>query len=388
MAEHADKLLPRVLSAMAALDGASAAHDRLTEQLGRATLEAVRLEDALRTIDLHDAIRLEAAARAYADAVAAVQRLAFRLKASRESVEHAQAALVQARKEDCHARAEMLRIELEIDAASIWDAVGRFEQQVRSRLEEHARIAEEMQFAAAAAGEPGAVALQASTLAPALGTSGPDLWSALAGGVKQLYDKTGALPQLSAPAQKAEAARGGAVERAKAGEVEPWEVVAAADLQPLRPKLPPPPLPRSELAAGAAEAGQVMPLLDRPASSVEISAALLQGLPLAVPTPSPAVLARAVTIPADLARPAAVHAAATAAALPADQDAPFDFGRRDGARRHSAPLGSFAARPAAPKDPSARPAPENSRGRLDKMLRNLAGMVAPRRDAARRAREK
>jgi len=374
--EHADKLLPRVLSAMAALDGASAAHDRLTEQLGRATQDAIRLEEALRDIDFHDSIRLEAAARAYADGVGTVQRLAFRLKSSREAVENAQAALVQARKDDSHERAEMLRIELEIDAASIWDAVGRFEQQVRSRLEEHARIAEEMRFAATAAGEAGAVALEASTLAPALGTSGPDLWSALAGGVKQLYDKTGALPQLTAPAQKTAS------------------------------------VPRTE---SVVHANEVLSPLERPASSVAISAALLQGLPLAVPTPSPSVLARAVTIPADLARPStapavtrpaavtrpvadarpAGRAAAAAPVSPApstartaDEEAPFDFGRPDGARRHAAPLGSFAARPAAPKEPPAPPARENSRGRLDKMLRNLAGMVAPRRDAARRAREK
>ncbi|HEY2031624.1 MAG TPA: hypothetical protein VGH20_20670 [Myxococcales bacterium] len=369
MPEHADKLLPKVLSAMAALDGASAAHDRLTEQLSRATLEAVRLEEELRGIDLHDAVRLEAAAHAYADGVGAAQRLVFRLKASRDSVEHAQAALMQARKEDCHARAEMLRIELEIDAASIWDMVGRFEQQVRGRLDEHARIAEEMRFAAAAAGASGATALEASTLAPALGASGPDLWKALAGGVKQLYDKTGALPQLTAKAEPLPArdvGRHGAPPAAEA---------------PNLASLP------AQVPGRAIQPAQVRRA--RPASSVEISAALLQGLPLSVPTPSPAVLARAVTMPADVARPIAAARPLPAPPPPSSTgDAPFDFGRPDVAPKSTASLGTFAVRPAAWKEASAPPAPENNRGRLDKMLRNLAGMVGPRRGAARRSREK
>jgi hypothetical protein len=131
-------------------------------------------------------------------------------------------------------------------------------------------------------------------------------------------------------------------------------------------------------------------------SSVELSAALLQGLPFAVPTPPPGVLARAVTIPAAVARPAVPIPTAvarpdvpipTAVAPPAaptpslEHDSPFDFGRRPATNGKGDPaLTAFVARAAPASDAPSLPLREKNRGRLDKMLRNLAGMVGTRRD--------
>jgi hypothetical protein len=71
-----------------------------------------------------------------------------------------------------------------------------------------------------------------------------------------------------------------------------------------------------------------------------------------------------------------------------EQDAPFEFGVPKSAAKAATPVLSFAPIVTPVENAKALPAGENSRGRLDKMLRNLAGMVGPRRGAARRSREK
>jgi hypothetical protein len=379
MPEHADKLLPPVLTAMSALDAAVGEHDRLVEQLGAAVQEAARRDDELRGVDFADAQRLAAATQAYATAVSTAQRLSWREQQARRARERAQEALAQARKVQSRARSELLRIELEIDAASIWDMVGRFEQQVRKRLEDHSALAAEMGFAAKAAGEESAMALEASTLAPALGTSGPALWSALAGGVRLLYDKTGSLPVLPAAETPPPPVSG----RAPVLEIAP-----VSDPPPLAEDTPAPPVaPQSDPPAFTRPQAQPA----APAAPAAIDDALFEGLP-PVATPPPPVLARNVTLKAASTPPPQPTPPRKPPPPPpgADDAHKFDFGKPQAATGKSDPP-SFAARPPQPaRVESLPPTAENKRGRLDRMLRNLAGMVGPRRppERARRSGDK
>jgi hypothetical protein len=374
MPEHADKLLPPVLTAMSALDTAVGEHDRLVEQLGAAVQEAARLDEELRGVDFADAQRLASATQAYVTAVSSAQRLSWREQEARRARERAQEALAQARKVQSRARTELLRIELEIDAASIWDMVGRFEQQVRKRLEDHAALAAEMGFAARTAGEESAMALEASTLAPALGTSGPALWSALAGGVRLLYDKTGSLPVMDR-----------ALPAAATPAPPVSEPTVISEPPPLVEDTPAPPVaPQSDPPAFARPQAQ-------PAATADVDDALFEGLP-PVATPPPPVLARNVTLKAASTPPPRPAPARVPPPGPpaADDGRKFDFGKPQAASGKSDPP-SFAARPPQPaRIESLPPTAEAKRGRLDRMLHNLAGMVGPRRppERARRSREK
>jgi hypothetical protein len=386
MPEHADKLLPPVLTAMSAADAAVGEHDRLVEQLGLAVQEAARLDEELRAVDFADVERLASVTQAYAAAVSAAQRLSWREQEARRGRERSQEALAQARKVQSHARSELLRIELEIDAASIWDMVGRFEQQVRKRLEDHAALAAEMGFAARAAGEESAMALEASTLAPALGTSGPALWSALAGGVRLLYDKTGSLPGLDKTAVPADetpappvAGRASSSVVARAVSALAGRSLSSDEADALPTDTPAPPVaPQSDPPAFTAPPPP-------PAEVIPDDDVLFQGLP-PVATPPPPVLARTVTLKAASTPPPPIKPVRPPPPPPGTDDGRrFDFGRPQAAAGKSDPP-SFAGR--APRPPPARVeslplTPENKRGRLDRMLRSLAGMVGPSRPPER-----
>ena len=458
MPDAKDKLIPPVLAAMSALDEAVAEHELLVERLANAMQEGVRLDEELRSVEFNDHERMATATKALAFQVSVVQRIAWKEESARRSRESAQLALVQSRKVQSRARSELLRIELEIDAASIWDMVGQFEAKVRLRLEDHAKIAGEMNFAAAAAGEQSNAALEAATLAPALGMSGPDLWSALAGGVRQLYDRNGApLPGSIPPPSRADferptltvepikalpaaiVAKAPAREREVivAGEHDAINVEAQAEfarLAELAMTVEPAPFEKPDAARSALFADK--PELARPVIFAErvVSTPSDYKLPFAKRVePAPAVLARATLIPTP-ARPTPSVPARTAAArpiplapipprppvtpplarpappLPAkppppplDEDEPrFDFARPPAVspkpaappafHNRGAPLGRVISSSAPPpvKSDSVPPPDENKRGRLDRMLRNLAGMVGPRRapDRARRTRDK
>jgi hypothetical protein len=182
--EYSQQLLSPVLAAMAALDDATSAHELFVERLASAMDEAGRLDDQLRRVDRNNEEALLAAAQKYAFAITVAQRAAWREQRARLEMRRAQDALEAARRKAHREQLDSLRVELEIDAASIWDEVGQFEARLRQRLERHAAIAAELQFAAHASGEQKALP-PASTLVPALGTSGPDLFRALATGVKE-----------------------------------------------------------------------------------------------------------------------------------------------------------------------------------------------------------
>jgi hypothetical protein len=351
MPEASDKLLPPVLLAMSALDDAISEHGVLAERLANAVRDATRLDEHLRRIGFEEHENLKAATKALAFAISMVQRIAWREEAARAAKERAQERLLEIRKAQNRSRSELLRIELEIDAASIWDMVGRFEAQVRARLTEHAKIAAEMNFAASAAGEPSAAALEAASLAPALGTSGPELWSALAGGVRQLYDRNGAQPHGSSEAAPRRSDFEGAPQR--------------SDFQPAvngfderrRPLLLP-------------EAANAEPIRAR-AAVIDASV-----------TPAPPPRSPPAPGPASRPRPAAV-----APPPPPDAYEPrFDFARPQVmSPKTEATPPPFLARGTPPGSPgpakadSLPEAAENKRGRLDRMLRNLAGMVGARR---------
>jgi len=404
MPDTTDKLLPPVFAAMSALNAAVAEHDLLVERLAIAMQEGARLDEELRAVDFEDHEKLAVAAKALAFAVSMVQRIAWKEEAARQAIERTQQALATARKVQSRARSELLRIELEIDAASIWDMVGQFEAKVRARLEEHAKIAAEMNFAANAAGERSNAALEASTLVPALGTSGPDLWNALAGGVRQLYDRHGApLP-------------GSTMERPSRADFErPALLAEKSESEPY--VVPQPPRFEEKPDRDLPFAQRVEPLPDYalpfaqrvdPATVILARATVVS--PVTTPTRStPAVPARSNTpIPKPVsARPASATVSRSLPPPPTDEadessELPrFDFARPPTAGAKSdPPAPTFFARGAplgrvvssgsgAAKDGSAA-TDENKRGRLDRMLRNLAGMVAPRRspDRLRRSRDK
>jgi hypothetical protein len=464
MPDANDKLIPPVLAAMSALDEAVAEHELLVERLANAMQEGVRLDEELRGVEFKDHERMAAATQALAFQVSVVQRISWKEEGARRSRESAQLALVQARKVQSRARSELLRIELEIDAASIWDMVGQFEAKVRLRLEEHAKIASEMNFAAAAAGEQSNAALEAASLAPALGTSGPDLWSALAGGVRQLYDHNGApLPGSIPPPSRADFERPTlTVEPAKAlaavivasapvtstparerevivaGEHDAINVEAQAEfarLAELAMTVEPAPFERPDAARSALFADK--PELARPvifaersepppppdyelpfAQRVQPAPAVLARAPIVSvatpPRPTPSVAARPAPIPlapipprppskAPQARPMPPLPARPPPPPPEDDEPRFDFARPQAVppknapppaafHTRGAPLGRVVSSSAPPpsKSDSVPPPDENKRGRLDRMLRNLAGMVGPRRapDRARRTRDK
>ncbi|HEX4383030.1 MAG TPA: hypothetical protein VH083_08785, partial [Myxococcales bacterium] len=476
MPDANDKLIPPVLAAMSALDQAVAEHELLVERLAGAMQEGVRLDEELRAVDFNDHVKMGVATKALAFQVSVVQRIAWKEETARRGRDGAQQALVQARKAQSLARSELLRIELEIDAASIWDMVGQFEAKVRGRLEEHAKIASEMNFAAAAAGEQSSAALEAASLTPALGTSGPDLWSALAGGVRQLYDHNGAplpgsipppsradfekpaltakaLPAVivasdlaqpiveAAPKRKPAAreivvAAKAARERdvASAGEHDAINLEAQAEfarLAELAMTVEPVPAVKPDAARAALFAEK--PELARPAVFADRLAPLGdEQLPFAQRVePAPVVLARApiVSTLATPPRPTQPVAARPAGGRPTpiplapipprpppaarpgppvplpgpaqrtrlppppppDDDEPrFDFARPPEVPQaktappafhtRGAPLGRVVSSAPPEVVPDSVPPPdENKRGRLDRMLRNLAGMVGPRR---------
>ena len=284
--------LPPVFAAMGAQDEAVAAHAALVYRLAVAVEEGTRADEQLRRTDPDDEEKLLAAARRLASAVAQVQNLAWREELARTEMQQAQEALAAARTAQNRTRLEQLRIELEIDAASIWDLAGQFEAQVRARLDAHGQLAAEMQFVAEAIGERSGAVLAADMLTPALSASGPALWNALAGGVRQRHDRH-ELPAAPAASLPAPAGRVGFA----------WPAVAAEKVVPAVPDEP------------------------------------LQ-----------------VVAPFDFARPA-FRARATP-----EPPAPSSV---------SAPLGSADSK-------------EPDRGRLDRMLRNLAGIVS--RPPKRRSR--
>ena len=181
--------LPPVFAAMAAQDEAVAAHASLVQRLAVAMQEGTQADEQLRRTDPDDERKMLAAARRLATAVAQVQNLAWREELARSAMQQALAALGATRLAQNRTRLEQLRIELEIDAASIWDLAGQFEAQVRARLDAHGQLAAEMEFVAAAIGEQNSAVLSADMLTPALSASGPELWNALAGGVRQRHDQ-------------------------------------------------------------------------------------------------------------------------------------------------------------------------------------------------------
>jgi hypothetical protein len=329
MPKRIENSLPPVFAAMAALDEAIAAHNVLLERLAGAMEEGTRLDEQLRRIDWADQEKLIGAAQALAFAVALVQSIAAREARARIAMHRAQADLVETRRVENRARLEELRTELETDAASIWDFVGRFEAEVRARLEEHAKLAAEMQFVASAAGEPQNTTPAAARLAPALGKSGPNLWNALAGGVRHLFDRRGSLVPGPAAARPALAA----AERFDLAR----PVVVAEKIAPPASALPVRAAPQVVFARPAVVAEKIA----TPASAIPV-----RGAPQ-VDFARPAVVAEKIATPAP--------------AIPVP----------------GAPRG-----PAAPK-PDGRVAgrlgpvePENKRGRLDRILRDLARMVS------------
>jgi hypothetical protein len=324
MPEATDKLLPKVFAAISAVDEAVAEHELLVERLAAAMQEGARLDEELRAVDFTDHEKMVVKTKAMAFAVSTVQRLAWREEMARGERERAQQVLAEARKVQSRARSELLRIELEIDAASIWDLIGQFEATVRGRLEEHAKIAAAMDLAAAAAGAQNPAALEAATLVPALGASGPDLWNALAGGVKQLYDRSGApLP----------------------GSV--TQTPSRADF--LRPAL--------LVESIATPPRQNAPVAQSVATPPRQNAPVMRRT---VPPPPP----------------------------PDEDESRFDFARPPAARSgplpkafvpRAAPLSRVVSSGTSPENDGASPAAASTRGRLDRMLRNLAGMMGPRR---------
>jgi hypothetical protein len=464
MPDANDKLIPPVLSAMSALDGAVSEHELLVERLANAMQEGVRLDEELRAVDFGDHEKMVLATKALAFQVSVVQRIAWKEEHARQSRDSARLALVEARKAQSRARAELLRIELEIDAASIWDMIGQFEAKVRVRLTEHAKIASEMNFAAAASGEQSVAALEAATLAPALGASGPDLWSALAGGVRQLYDHNGApLPGSIPPPSRADFEKPTLAAKAlpavivasdvarpvvevapkrkreviEAGEHDAINLEAQAEfarLAELAMTVEPAPAVKPDAARAALFAQK--PELARPvvfaeqeplpfAQRVDPAKVVLARAPIVStlatpPRPTPAVAARpggGRPTPIPLApippRPPAPQATARPQPPlpgpkarppppppPDDEEPRFDFARPPvtppakstpppAFHTRGAPLGRVVSSAPPPAD-SVPPPDENKRGRLDRMLRNLAGMVGPRRtpDRARRSRDK
>jgi hypothetical protein len=204
MEEIQKRPVPLVFSAMAAMDQAVAAHRMLAERLAAAFDEAGRFDEALRRADPADEPALTEAARKLGLAVGLVQKLASLEERARLEVRRAQTALNDVRRTDHRGRVERLRVELEIDAASIWDLVGQFEAQMRTRLDQHAGIAAELAFSAQAAGEPGLAAPEASTWTRALGTSGPELLDALATGVRQLQQAGTTMVRTATPVARIE----------------------------------------------------------------------------------------------------------------------------------------------------------------------------------------
>ena len=186
-----------VLAAMAAMDHAVTAHKLVVQRLSSVMLEAERRDELLRRIDPEDTNLIEEAARAFAVAVGLVQSLSDREERARAEMQRAQNVLALARRSASHARVETLQVELEIDAASIWDLVGRFEAELRGRLELHGKIAEELEFFSNAAGES---ARPSTPWTPVLGASGEELWTGIARGAAELAHRLAAPPPAAHPA--------------------------------------------------------------------------------------------------------------------------------------------------------------------------------------------
>lgn len=229
--------LPPVFAAMAAQDEAVAAHAALVQRLAVAMAEGTQADEQLRRTDPDDERKMLAAARRLATAVAQVQNLAWREELARAALQQAQAALGATRIAQNRTRLEQLRIELEIDAASIWDLAGQFEAQVRARLDAHGQLAAELQFVASAVGEQNSAVLSADMLTPALSASGPELWNALAGGVRQRHDRRELPPAPAAPpALPAHVA---------------WPAITAVNVNPAVPEEPLTVTPRFDFARPA-----------------------------------------------------------------------------------------------------------------------------------------
>ena len=190
MGQKSEPPVPPVVTAMAELDRAVAAHKLLAQRLTSATQDAEWRDDLLRRTDIFDTDSLEESSRKYFDAVGLVQTLSFFEARARREMHQAQNALALVRRKSSRARAEELRIELEIDAASIWDLVGRFENELRIRLDAHGQVAGEIEFFLNAAGER---ARASTPWTPVLGATGEALWNGIARGAAELAHR------LSAP---------------------------------------------------------------------------------------------------------------------------------------------------------------------------------------------
>jgi len=292
MPQPPESLPAPVFDAMAAMDQAVAAHTELAHRLAAVRGEAEQLDETLRALASERSGEVADVAQRLATAMATLQRTAWEEERARLAVRRAQEALDLARRAGHSTEVERLRIELEIDAAGIWDMVGQFEQQVRRRLETHAALAADLSFAAQAAGQgPLALPPAADWVPTSIGASGPDLLNALANGVRRL--------QQSAPQQAPAAPR---LQRLSAAEVAPKTRVgklvqpapqpdpprfgfgmdvrlpppAAAPPPPAppRPPAPPqeppeaPPDPRSRLARALSAIGRVIDSKPAPAKKV------------------------------------------------------------------------------------------------------------------------
>lgn len=298
MPDAPESLLAPVFAAMAAMNRAVASRSEVGTRLAAAREQAERLEEAFRCVEPQRHDEIVEVAQQLAAAMTTLQRTSWEEERALLAVRRAQDALDQARRAGHSSQVERLRIELEIDAAGIWDLVGQFEQQVRRRLEAHAALAADLSFAAQAAGERLALPPAANWVPTSMGASGPDLLSALANGVRHL--------QQHAPAQMPDGARlrpiPEAAGRTKIGELPQPEIVRPAperrrpvvqpvpegprfgfgvDLRPSAQPAPPPtrPLParqsppaasdpRGRLARALSAIGRVIDPTPAPASKV------------------------------------------------------------------------------------------------------------------------
>lgn len=247
MTEDLQPAVPPVLAAMAALDEAVAAHRFVAERFQGAAEEVERLDEQLRRCDPEDEERLLPLAQALGFAVSLAQSLARREERARLALGQAQRALAGVRREELRLHAAELRAELEQDAASIVEALQGWEGEVRARLDRHKALAAEVAMVERVSAEgPLLQAPPATPWTAAAAASGAELWSAVAGGLREVAGA--ALPAAPALPPHAPPPPEPLPQAAGVARLPAARVLLPLPPEPARPA--PPREPEEELVAG------------------------------------------------------------------------------------------------------------------------------------------
>ena len=146
MTEPDDSEVPPLFAAMKALDEAAATHHLVLDRLQGAFEEGYRLDEELRRVDPDDDQKLLPLAQALAFAVTLTQSLANREQRARLELRRAQTALAEVRALLYHARFRESVTALEDDAISLHLTLRSQSEALRTSLERHGRLADDVAF--------------------------------------------------------------------------------------------------------------------------------------------------------------------------------------------------------------------------------------------------